>query len=102
MVSPDGLLLFKLKDTGESTGKNDEFYDAAAYVGADSQGSPRGEKEILTTLKEDTLDDNYESAISIGNDLEVDGELKANGFSAKGWDPTLATMAIRRAEETLM
>lgn len=101
MVSPDGMLLFEPKDAGKSTAKNDTFYDAAAYVGAEPNDSGNVEQPKLPDLT-NGREDNYESAISVGNDMEVDGEMKANGFSAKGWDSTLATMAIRRAEHTLV
>ena len=111
MVSPDGMLLFQPRDAaaGESStakSKNDTFYDAAAYVGATepepkTPGSAERQQQNVPDVTNDS-EDNYESAIIIGNDMDIDGERKANGFSAKGWDATLATMAIRRAEHTLV
>ena len=47
------------------------------------------------------LSDEYESAVYVGNDMTIDGEKALNGFSARGWNPIMATMALRRAVDTL-
>ena len=42
-----------------------------------------------------------ESAIYIGHDLSVDGELQLNGFSTRGLNPFMSTMALRKAVDTV-
>ena len=43
----------------------------------------------------------FESAIVMGNDMTPGGDETMNGFSAKGWNPHLATASIRQAVKTL-
>lgn len=73
LVSPDGVIL------GESL-KDSSNHSSTSSVG-------------------DSL--SLESAIYIGHDLSVDGEMQLNGFSTRGLNPFMSTMALRKAVDTV-
>jgi len=50
----------------------------------------------------DEENEEYLSAIHIGIDTVQDGEKLKNGFSARGWNPIMATLAMRKSVDTMM
>ena len=130
MVSPDGALLFLPRgdETAGSlrSGSNHEADHtpkaAAAKPVSESDflpTTPQTPKELTkdnktanSTLKIDLstpiqshtqffAGEEYESAVVVGNDLTVGGDLRANGFAAKGWNPERTTESLHIAHKSL-
>ena len=74
MVSPDGLLLVIPRSQG---------------------GQSPTSRDIFLAGHE------YNSAIVMGRDLQPEQDQKANGFTALGWSPNRATMAIAKSTDTM-
>jgi hypothetical protein len=129
MISPDGELLScntlappsTTTTTTTTTSsrhniqvKDDKNNDSSSSLVTSQQEQEEQQQEgesLITSTKNDngplsscfssSRDDEIESAIYIGNDVVLDGEKVLNGFSARGWNPIMTTMAIRRAVDTL-
>ena len=115
MISPDGELLSCIDhghpdkkddieensiDTRESE-VNDDSYSSENRIGTkDTKSNPTKDDNKIKTFTE-AKEDEFESSIYVGNDVVPDGEKVLNGFSARGWNPVMTTMAIRRAVDTL-
>jgi hypothetical protein len=93
LVSPTGILLdrkFHRCGSGRRNVKTSEI-DGSGQNAVDDSCNKKGEE----------MDEDYESAIYIGNDLSIQGDEDYNGFSARGWNPVMANMALRRCLKTL-
>ena len=88
-----------------NTDQNDDTTTTTTTDNSNLQNNVTGERNagISTTqsVSSSSRDDGFESSIFIGNDVQPDGEKVLNGFSARGWNPIMATLAIRRAVDTL-
>jgi hypothetical protein len=74
-------------DTSVGTNQHDHYHDKHQHQYQSTSPSSKNE--------------DFESSIYIGHDAVPDGEKVMNGFSARGWNPVMMTMAIRRAVDTL-
>ncbi len=74
---------------------------AATGGGADNGVGDDEDKHSEKSKAVEVQKGEFESSIFIGNDIVPDGEKVLNGFSARGWNPVMTTMAIRRAVDTL-
>jgi hypothetical protein len=121
MVSPDGELIscqsLGLHATTTTTTDNidqdsnsndDEHESHCSSSMNDTNQSSRTTMPLLPSQPQPASlsssyirDDEIESSIYIGNDAVLDGEKELNGFSARGWNPIMTTMAVRRAIDTL-
>ena len=129
MISPDGELLSSCHPTRSSSSMIASIVDSIvadaeknnqnSQTTTDNQSTnttAASEKEDVKTSHNSTINENYgtalpppssvrdheiESSIYIGNDVMPDGEKALNGFSARGWNPIMTTMAIRRSVDTL-
>ena len=59
------------------------------------------QEDEIVDLKHSFSLEECESSICVGNDMTINGEKEVNGFSAKGWSPFMATMAMNRAVDTM-
>ena len=84
LVSPDGALLFTHTHT-KST--QDDKYPWTNVSTEDRDGV--------------ILEEEYESAVICGNDLSLNGDADANGFSARGWNHDAATVALKASSDVL-
>jgi len=84
LVSPDGALLFTHNHT-KST--KDDKYPWTNVSTEDRDGV--------------ILEEEYESAVVCGNDLSLNGDADANGFSARGWNHDAATVALKASSDVL-
>lgn len=128
MISPDGELIScsnhgyesnvhednsekYASDTDESAGNNiqgDGKHGEGVTIGeidtnsSSINGSPKKDKTNSDSQhKREAREDEIDSSIYIGNDVVLNGEKIVNGFSARGWNPVMTTIAIRRAVDTL-
>ena len=121
MISPDGELLscnsipslldnnrdYKIavadgSDHNESAiSSNDEKSDHSSIASDEDSTDHRFDAAHQQTTTPSSREEEFESSIYIGNDAVPDGEKVLNGFSARGWNPIMTTMAVRRAVDTL-
>jgi hypothetical protein len=93
-ISPDGILM--------EEGRRSE--GGHSHENAKDKNEDKNEEEtddIADKVQPSISSDEYESSICVGNDMTVDGEKEVNGFSARGWTPFMATMAMNRAVDTM-
>jgi hypothetical protein len=102
LVSPDGMLLdrnFHERGLGyrgnveASSGASGKKDSSNASLQALAKDDIRNQKGVDDIEKEE----DYHSAIYIGNDLSLRGDEEYNGFSARGWNPIMASMALQRS-----
>lgn len=79
MVSPDGELLVVPRASASLTSSSPHSSSNEAFLGGQE----------------------YSSAIVMGRDLRPDLDKSTNGFSALGWNPSRASMAIAQSTETM-
>jgi len=84
LVSPDGALLFT---HNHKTSTQDDKYPWTNVSTEDRDGV--------------ILEEEYESAVVCGNDLSLNGDTDANGFSARGWNHDAATAALKASSDVL-
>ena len=130
MVSPDGALLFLPRgdETAGSlrSGSNYEAdhtpkaatakpVSASDFLPTTPQTPTQSTQENKTTISSSKDDlstpiqthtqffagEDYESAVVVGNDLTVGGDLRANGFAAKGWNPERTSKSLHIANKSL-
>jgi len=121
IVSPDGALLFLPKTEtahGNLINSNSSNASNSSTKSSSDEDIKSTEQDITisrdaeTHQNDSTLGRNspteelfpgeeFESAIVMGNDMTLGGDKTMNGFSAKGWNPHLATASIRQAVKTL-
>ena len=80
-----------------------EFKDCSILVSPDGVILGESLKESSNHSNNSSVADSLslESSIYIGHDLSVDGELQLNGFSTRGLNPFMSTMALRKAVDTV-
>ena len=107
-----------LASTGISSGRVDPktgLIDCSVLVSADGELLiiPRAQqlqteesrkdqrtKSILERTSND-FGEEYQSAVFMGNDLDVLGDQGLNGFSAKGWSLPAATLAVKQSADAM-
>lgn len=102
-VSPDGILLDRRR-SDESVSPDNEKDGSKEHENEKDGLENENEREIAATSAESqqfNSSDEYESSICLGNDMTENGEKECNGFTARGWNPLMATMAMKRAVDTM-
>jgi hypothetical protein len=89
LVSADGNLLI-IPEEQQHKKTNDE-----------GKGKRRRMESILERAASE-LGAEYESAIFMGNDLDTAGDKALNGFSAKGWSITAASLAMKQSSDVMI
>lgn len=104
LVSPDGDLLLLPNEQDGSVSSRDE----AAQGGESEDKDPGPEQNDQEQAPPAMLSDarfctggEFESAVFMGNDLRTGGDKAVNGFSAMGWSPSAASLAIRQSEDAI-
>lgn len=102
LISPDGVLLdSRRSDEGSLhgiAGNSDDDENGESFSDAERKGSVDSNPERNAIYPKS---DEYDSAIFIGNDMSINGDKDINGFSVRGLNPILSTLALQKAADTL-
>jgi hypothetical protein len=107
LVSPNGMLLDRnFHERGFGYRSGDASSSGSSIENKDTSNSalqPLAKDDIRNRSGEEDIEkeEDYHSAIYIGNDLSLRGDEEYNGFSARGWNPIMASMALRRSLKTM-
>ncbi|KAL7531640.1 hypothetical protein ACHAXR_004145, partial [Thalassiosira sp. AJA248-18] len=117
LVSPDGALLFTSHGNivDNSFGSADNQNLASSSSSSESSTTQNKNKnnnnnqndkypwtKISTEDRDGViLEEEYSSAIICGNDLTPNGDADSNGFTARGWNPDAATLALGVGRDVL-
>ena len=108
LVSPDGDLLLIPQDAQDATTPGSKASMGKAPRAKEDENQPKSPvSPVLPPLIPGTPasnfggndDDEYKSAVVMGNDLRADKTI--NGFSAMGWAPSATSLALRQTSEAL-
>lgn len=102
LVSPDGMLLDSRRSEGGSYHENagssdDENVDSFSD---EQKGSVDVNIKTEKIMYEGKLDE-YDDAVFIGNDMSLSGDKDLNGFSVRGLNPVLSSLALKTAVGTI-
>jgi hypothetical protein len=67
----------------------------------EEQKFQRAAKAFWHNSQVDELGEEYHSAVFLGHDLHHNGDKILNGFSAKGWSPAAASLALKQSTDAM-
>ncbi|EJK54853.1 hypothetical protein THAOC_25480, partial [Thalassiosira oceanica] len=89
LVSPDGALLFTANNIGDRRLNLEEGDEPYGWTNWE-----KAEDDVI-------FDEEYKSAVVLGNDLTANGDFDSNGFTARGWNHDACSSALSASRDVL-
>ena len=100
LISPDGILL-----DASRRSEGGYFYENAGNSDDENVDSfsneQNGSVDVNIKKTYEGKSDDYDDAVFIGNDMSLRGDKDLNGFSVRGLNPILSTLALKTAVGTI-